>query len=228
MESPPAEPQPIVALSYFLRSLPRVSKPVARKERAEDLPWLPTLGACAEPGATDGWAWWQRQGLAGCGARCPHIFCAHPWGCKRTWEVREELQESAVGKLGELAAEQEGAAKLKESWLLLLGGAYSYIHFHPSPKGPPACQEAWWGQAFCYLAYARTSQGNNSAAERGNLGPGYFQPLLFVTQLAHYAEQRAERRDCNTPHVLSDPLILASQEGFVVSRKPSSKERGNL
>lgn len=59
----------------------------------------------------------------------------------------------------------------------------------PHPKTPPACQETWSGQAFCHLAYARTSQGNNSAIERGNLGPGYFQPLLFFTQLMHYTDQ---------------------------------------
>lgn len=45
--APPAEPQPIVALGYFLRSPPRVSQPGARKERAEELP-LASHAGCAQ------------------------------------------------------------------------------------------------------------------------------------------------------------------------------------
>jgi len=76
---------------------------------------------------------------------------------------------------------------------IAFGGLFLLLISTLRPEIPLDCQEAQRGQAFCHLAYARTSRGNNSATKGGNLHPSYFQPLLFVPLLMHYTAQRAER-----------------------------------
>lgn len=154
----------------------------------------------AEPGASIGWERRQHQRLAGHGARGPRVCCPHPRGCKRTWGAHEELQKSALGKLSELTAEHEGATKLKESGRCFWG---DFFLCSLPPRTQRSPRKPGRGKHFAtWLLHAPAKETILQLKEE-ILGPGYFQPLLFVTQLAAF---RAERRDCATLHVLFRPF----------------------
>lgn len=160
----------------------------------------------AEPGAPIGWERWQHQRLAGRGAWGPHVCCPHPWGCKWTWGAHGELQKSALGKLSELTAEHEGAGRC--FWGDFLCSLPPRTQRSPRKPGRGKHFATW-------LLHAPAKETILQLKEEISV-PAISNPYCLSPN-----SRPSERSGGIAPLCMcfSDPLILASQEGFVVLRK---------
>lgn len=162
------------------------------RSEPKSCPWLPTLGA--------------RR------ARCPHrvgevAAPASGWtrclGSARLLSPSTGLQMDlgsswGAAKIGSWEAESsqhsEGAGRC--FW-----GDFFLCSLPPRTQRSP--RKPGRGKHFAtWLLHAPAKETILQLKEEIR-GPGYFQPLLFVTQLAAF---RAERRDCATLHVLFRPF----------------------